>query len=190
MKQLSIKALHFKSIALPFNLQRRDKIALAVAGAVLALFIIMQAIIFPIVDRRTRLGEQIKSQTAALFEIQSLKAEFEDLNRNKHFNAAQIKQRPPGFRLFSFLDALAGKSGIKQNIIYMKPSTSNLKNSPYTLSMVEMKLQTLTMEQLVTFLHGVETSRQMVWIKRMSISKGEKNQGLLNSVLQVETFQQ
>ena len=71
----------------------------------------------------------------------------------------------------------------------MKPSTSNLKNSSYTLSTVEIKLTSLTMEQLTVFLYGIEDPPNMVWIKRISISKGDKNESLLNSVLQVETFQ-
>ena len=46
------------------------------------------------------------------------------------------------------------------------------------------------MEQLVAFIHGIETSNELVWIKSMSIYKGEKDQGLLNSLLHVETYQQ
>jgi len=57
------------------------------------------------------------------------------------------------------------------------------------LSTVEMKMNALTMEQLAAFLYGVEDYNNAVWIKRISISKGEKNQDLLNSILQVETFQ-
>ena len=102
---------------------------------------------------------------------------------------AGIKKRPKSFTLFSFIDKLAGTSGIKSNIVYMKPSTSNLKNSAYTLSMVEIKMTSLTMEQLTAFLYGIEDPANMVWIKRISISKGDKNESLLNSVLQVETFQ-
>ena len=83
---------------------------------------------------------------------------------------------------------MAGTGGIKSNIVYMKPSTSNLKNSSFTLSTVEIKLNALTMEQLTAFLYGIEDSANMVWIRRLSISKSDNNPNLLNSVLQVETF--
>src|SRR5690606_35168266 len=101
------------------------------------------------------------------------------LTRNAHSNEVQLKARPQGFTLFSFLDTLAGQSGIKQNIDYMKPSTSNLKNSSYSLSMVELKINALTMEQLVSFMHGVETSPNLIWIKRISIDRGEKENDLI-----------
>ena len=121
--------------------------------------------------------------------MHQLQSEYKALTRNLVSNESQLKNRPKGFTLFSFLDTLAGKSGIKQNIIYMKPSTTNMKGSPYTLSIVEMKIDSLTMNQLVAFLHGVETSPNMVWVKRISLSKGEKNNQLINSLLQVETYQ-
>ncbi len=174
---------------LPFNLQRREKIMIYAAGAILGCFLIAHIIIFPILDGRTSLENQIKSRTSELQEMRELKAEYESLTKDLNSSEARLKLRPKEFTLFSFLDDLAGKSGIKQNIENMKPSTSNLKGSPYTLSMVEMKMNSLTMEQLITFLHGVETSPNMIWVKRISITKGEREGQLLNSILQVETFQ-
>jgi general secretion pathway protein M len=91
--------------------------------------------------------------------------------------------------LFSFLDRLAGESGIKDQISYMKPSKTVQKNSPYKISRVEMKLDAITLEQLTNYLHGVETSKNMVDIKKISISKKDKKQGLLTAVLQVETVE-
>jgi len=71
----------------------------------------------------------------------------------------------------------------------MKPSSTTLKDSGYRVSLVEMKLQDVTMSQLLAYLHGIETSRDMISIKRLSISKGEKNKDLLNTVFQVETVE-
>lgn len=71
----------------------------------------------------------------------------------------------------------------------MKPSTTTQKDSPYRLSMVEMKLSGVTMSQLLAYLHGIETSRDMIAIKRLSISKGEQQADLINTVFQVETLE-
>jgi general secretion pathway protein M len=192
MMTISIKNLSFKSIkslSLPFNLQKREKIIVGIAGALLFIFILAHVFIYPVLNHRDSLKRQIVSRSLALQEMQQLKTEYVTLTRNAHSNAVQLKARPQGFTLFSFLDTLAGQSGIKQNIDYMKPSTSNLKNSSYSLSMVELKINALTMEQLVNFMHGVETSPNLIWIKRISIDRGEKENDLINSVLQVETFQ-
>jgi general secretion pathway protein M len=185
----SLQKLPINLEKLPINLQKREKIILSAAGVVIVVLLILQIIIFPIFDRNDALGKKIIERTKALEEVRQLKAEYQSLTQNLVSNENQLKNRPPGFTLFSFLDTLAGQSGIKPNIIYMKPSTTNVKGSPYSLSIVEMKIDSLTMGQLVTFLHGVETSPNMVWIKRISLSKGDKNNDLINSILQVETYQ-
>jgi general secretion pathway protein M len=191
MKIFNLPTISFKSISLPFNinLQRREKMAVTAAAIALAVFLVLKVIVLPIIDRGDILRDQIKSKTQALEEMQTLKAEYESVSRYSSNMDSGIKKRSKSFTLFSFIDKLAGTSGIKSNIVYMKPSTSNLKNSSYTLSTVEIKLTSLTMEQLTVFLYGIEDPPNMVWIKRISISKGDKNESLLNSVLQVETFQ-
>ncbi len=191
MKNFNIQSLSLKSIPLPFNLklQPRERTAVTLAGIAVVLFLVFQVLILPVVDKRSNLAKEIKSKNIALEMMQTLKAEHAALTQYNRGADAQLKKRPKDFTLFSFIDKLAGQSGIKNNIVYMKPSTSNLKNSAYSLSKVEMKINSLTMEQLTTFLHGVEGTTRMVWIKRMSISKGDKNNGLINAILQVETFQ-
>lgn len=194
MKIFNIPSFSFKGIkplSLPFNinLQRREKFAVIAAAIALGIFLVLELIVFPIVDSGDALRSQIKSKTKALQEMYQLKAEYESLSHYSKQMESKIRLRPKNFTLFSFIDKLAGSSGIKSNIVYMKPSSSNLKNSTYSLSIVEIKLTSLTMEQLTAFLYGIEDPANMVWIKRISISKGEKNESLLNSVLQVETLQ-
>jgi general secretion pathway protein M len=190
LKSLPSNLSSLKSIQLPFNLQQREKIALAIAGIALAVFLVFRLTLFPIIDSRAGLHKRIQTQTAAMAEMQTLKAEYETLTHFSRNMQQQLKRRSKTFTLFSFMDRLAGQSGLKQNIVYMKPSNSNLKNSPYSLSMVEIKMSALTMLQLTTFLHGIEDPTKMVWVKRLSISKDDKKEGLINSVLQVETLQQ
>jgi general secretion pathway protein M len=191
MKIFNFPSISLKSLSpqLNVNLQQREKLAIAIAGAALLLFLVFQLLIFPLIDRRDRLRKEIITKTEDVQTIQNHKTEYLSLSRSSVGMENRIKKRPKTFTLFSFIDRLAGKSNIKKNIIYMKPSTANIKNSSYKLSTVEMKLNALTMDQLTTFLHGVEDITNVVWIKRISITRDDKNEGLLNTVLQVETFQ-
>ncbi|NIV99991.1 hypothetical protein GWN26_13050 [Candidatus Saccharibacteria bacterium] len=52
-----------------------------------------------------------------------------------------------------------------------------------------MKLDAISLEQLTAFLHGVETSQNMVMVKKLSISKKDKKEGLINVIMQVETIE-
>jgi general secretion pathway protein M len=189
MKPIKLPSISLSSLPSFSGLNRRERLAVYGAGLAVFVFIVVQFIIFPVFDSRTTLRREIDKKRLNLSEIHQLKAEHDALTQTNRITDTQLKKRAKNFTLFSFLDNLAGKSGIKQNIVYMKPSTSNLKNSPYTLSIVEIKVQSLTMEQTLNFLHGIEMSGNHVWVKRMSLTRDEKKEGLLNSTIQVETYQ-
>jgi general secretion pathway protein M len=71
----------------------------------------------------------------------------------------------------------------------MRPTKTEQKNSPLKLSRVEMKLEAVTLEQLTTFLHGVETSKNMVSVSKLSITRRDQKEGLLDAILQVDTLE-
>ena len=71
----------------------------------------------------------------------------------------------------------------------MKPSTKEPKGSPHKVSVVELNLVGINLEQLVAYLYRIETSANLVEIKRLSITKTDKKAGFINAVLQVETPQ-
>jgi general secretion pathway protein M len=180
-----------KSLALSYymKLQQRERMAITIAGGVVAALLIMQLLLFPLLDRRTRLRKAIVDKTAALQKVYEQRAEYQSLSRNTSTLEAHLKRRPNTFSLFAYIDRLAGKSQLKGNIAYMKPSTTNIKNSPLRLSTVEMKLNGLTMEQLTAFLHGIENENNAMWLRRLTLSKGDQAKDLLDVVLQVETLQ-
>jgi general secretion pathway protein M len=168
------------------RLSPRERYSVYAMLACVGLFVLIQWVVFPLMERRDQLRRNIRIKETTLLDIQLLKVEYEELKASSALWKEKIGTRPPGFTLFSFMDELAGKAGVE--IAYMKPSTSKPKNSPYTISKVELKLQGITIKQLPPFLHMVETSEYMVYIRRMSITKKEK-EGTIDVVLQVETFE-
>ncbi len=169
------------------NLTRREKYSLYAVSGIICVFIIMQFIVFPVFDKRRRLERTLQVKTKILQQMIALKSEYDAVMRRTDLSKVHFENREKGFTLFSFLDKLSGKAGIKDRITYMKPSTTVQKNSPYKTSRVEMKLRGLTLQQLTVYLYMVETSKNMVNVKRLSISKGGKQKGFIDAVLQVET---
>ena len=169
------------------KLTRREKYSVFAASVAICLVVLFQFIIFPQIDKRKRLDRALQVKTEILEEMTALKFEYDAIKQSNDQSQIRFKKREKGFTLFSFLDKLSGRAGIKENITYMKPSTSVQKNSPYKISQVEMKLQGLTLQQLTTYLHMIETSRNMVYIKKLSILKTGKEKGFIDAVLQVET---
>ena len=83
-------------------------------------------------------------------------------------------------------DAILERVG-KDRIAYMKPSSSIQKSGPFKVSTVEMKLQAISLKQLTDYLYSVETSKDMVTVKRASFVKKAGGPAAIDAVLQVET---
>jgi len=171
------------------NLNKREKYAIGAAAAFAGLFIIIQFVIFPMIDKRERLNRLIDVKTKTIADMLTLKSEYDTIVTHINFSKSRLANRQKGFTLFSFLDILAGETGIKNKIKYMKPSSAFQKDGSVKLSLVEMKLEAVTLEQLTDYLYRVETSENAVYVRRISISKADKPAGAIDAVLQVETYE-
>ena len=171
------------------KLSKREKYAIWLGSALLGLFVITQFIIAPLLSHREKLTRGIQAQTRAYQEILTLKSEYEILKTRSETAAKNITTRQKGFTLFSFLDQLAGQTGIKDNVAYMKPTVSAQENSPYKTSVVETKLQAVTLERLTAYLYMIETSGNMVRINRLSITKKDNQTGYVDAVFMAETIE-
>jgi len=171
------------------RLSKREKYTVFTAIAAVGMYILIQYVCFPTLDYRSRLHRTLKQKTDVLAQMQHLQTEYQDLMQNAERLKRRYARRQKGFTLFSFLDRLARDTGIKDNIAYMKPSNAAQKDSAYKVSIVEVKLQGINLTTLTDYLYGVETSRNAITIKRMSITKKGKNKGLIDAVLQVEVVE-
>jgi len=171
------------------KMTKRERNAVFLAGGVIGVFLVLQLVVFPFMENNDLQSRRLAAKTKELKEIQQLKAEYETVRQQANRARNSITQRQSGFTLFSFLDRLAGETGLKDNIAYMKPSTSGLDDSPFKLSIVETKLQSVTIEQLTDYLYRIETSPNMVRLKRLSITRKGKELAYLDAVLLAEAFQ-
>ena len=71
----------------------------------------------------------------------------------------------------------------------MKPSASSGKG-PFKESLVEMKLEKITLGQMVGYLKLIESPEMLVSIKRIAIQTNKKETQFLDAILQVLTFTQ
>jgi general secretion pathway protein M len=171
------------------KLSRREKFIVAGGACALVVFLLIQLVITPVFSHRTQMRQAVKSKTLMLAEMHRMKSDYDGLKSRSRQSEARFTRRDKGFTLFSFLDQLAGQSQIKERVNYMRPSKIEQKNSAFKLSRVEMKLEAVTLEQLTTFLAGVETSRNAAVVSKISITRRDQKEGLLDAILQVDTLE-
>ena len=170
------------------KLAKREKYFVTIAACAIALFFIVQYPIMPFFAKRDRLQKGIKLKEAGLAEMVKLSAEYKSLQEGSQSMEQLIARREKGFTLFTFLERAAGEVGVKERIKYMKPSTSK-GTGPYKESMVEMKLEGITLAQLAGYLHRVELPQKAIIIKRISVKENAREAGSLEAVVQALTYE-
>lgn len=170
------------------KLATREKHLIWAGVACIVIFVILQFLIFPFFDSKKRMERGLKAKERGLVEIAGLSAEYQTYQTAYEGVREALSERKRGFTLFSFLDEAAGKAQVKTHIKYMKPSTP-VSTGPFKESMVEMKLEALTLQQLVGYLYLIESPSDLVSIKRLSVKENKKEQGYLDAIVQVLTFQ-
>lgn len=169
------------------RLNRREKYYVTAAAVVISVFLVFQLIIFPISSKRQRLERALAQKTEALQEMRGLQSEYLELEETALQAKSELARRDKNFELFSFLDRLAGQVGIKNNVTSMKPSSSVV--SDVKIATVQVKIDTITMDQFAKYLHQIEYSGNNLFVKRMIISKASKSEGYIDVSLQVETVE-
>ncbi len=186
MKKIDLKNLSKIDLK---NLSKREQSVVGATVVVISIFILVRFIFMPIINEKGHLQRKIKSQTKILERMSELEAEYLSMGNKAKSGNKGYGKRPKGFRLFSFLEKLAQTSGVKDNIGSMKPTTSEGKDKQYKISIVEVRLKGVDMKQLIRFLHGIETSKNMVHINRISITKQTRQKGSINAIIMAETIE-
>jgi len=164
------------------QLTGRERKMVILAGSALAVFAVVQFAIYPLFDHRSRLQKRLVSKEKALHEMQLLQQQFQQMDRQSGSMADVLEQREQGFSLFAFLEQKADESAVKEHIAYMKPSES-MEGEKLSQSRVEMKLQGVSLEQLLNFVKISESPSNLVGVAKMAIQENSKEQGSLDATL-------
>ena len=161
-------------------LTQKDRRALVVGISALALFLLVQFVLFPLLDKRKRLNRGISIRQKGLIEMQEMQSRYKQLSLQSNTLEQRVSKRSGEFGLFSFLEKMAAEAEVKENIAYMKPSDAT-GDGVLQQSMVEMKLKAINLKQLVALLERIESPEKIVELKRISIQENKKQEGTLDA---------
>ena len=164
------------------RLTGRERMAVTAAGAGLLIFVVLQFMVFPLIDNRSRLNKRLVAREKAVAEMRLLRERHRELSEQSGSMAALLAQREEGFSLFAFLEKNADESEVKEHIAYMKPSESR-GNEQFKQTLVEMKLQAVTLKKLVAFLEKTESPEHLVGIDKLTIQENTKEEATLDATL-------
>ena len=173
-----------------FNFSKREKNILIFGITFVVLFFGFKLGVVPVFEKRDTFKRILNEKQAALEEMVELQQYFLAVSNNFDTKTQVLTNRKKDFSLFSFLDYQAQQSGVKENVVYMKPFTKKLETSLYILATVKVKLKEVYLKELVDFLYHIESSKNGVTITSLSLSKAGKEKVKLDAVVETQTLMQ
>lgn len=170
------------------RLGKREKLFVSAGAAFIVCFLVFQVIISPYLEARQTLVRSLLRKEQEVLDMAILQQEYLQLKSRQSGVVEQLKLRKPEFSLFSYLEKQASAVKVKDRVTYMKPSNTELDDG-YLESVVEMKMEEVTLAQLVDFLLQVESQENVVVIKRIAIQTNKRTKDLLDVVISIFTIE-
>jgi type II secretory pathway component PulM len=157
------------------KLEPREKMLVKIAGAVVTLFLAYNLIYSPISNWRDSLDTTLETRHRELGEVQHLVDTY--LQRKKELQAAERNTVPMGkdFSLFSVIEGSLTKTVGHDKIASINPDADRKLSDGFVQYSVDLKLQNVSLGQIVDALYGVKTLSAPVAVSNMHVTRRLQN---------------
>lgn len=170
------------------RLEKKQRYYIAGAAIFVALALILEFGIFSLLDAKERIERSVQINQKKLSELVSLDHEFGKLQAKTAKVKRALAARTADYSLFSYVEKKAAQAGCQGNIKSMN-SSRGAQAASYEESIVDIKLDKITIRQLTDFLYYAESATDLVRIKRISVSKMKGSPEYLTAQIQLASFQ-
>lgn len=168
------------------QLSRREQVMVGAAVGAVLLVAIWLGVVDPYRAAMGRLDSQIRNRSNSLVEVKGLQQDVLQLRQQLSEVSGRKGMDGP---LFSYVETLTEESGVRDNLASMRPQPAT-QQGEYRQQLVELKLEKLSISQLVRFLYAIEYAGQGVQVKSMRIKRRFEDHSSLDVNLSVFTLEQ
>jgi type II secretory pathway component PulM len=153
------------------KLESRERTLVKLAGGVLALFLVYNFIYMPISNWRDSLDTTLETRRREIGEVQHLVENY--LERKKQLQQAERNTVPIGkdFSLFSVIESSLTKTVGHDKIASINPDADRKLSDGFIQYSVDLKLQNVSLGQIVDALYGVKTLSAPVAVSNMRVTR-------------------
>ena len=152
------------------RLAPRERVLVGVAAIAVLAISLYSFVWDPLQTSREQLTRRIAAKEKDLSEIQRERDAYLDVKRRLEANQAGFAPADNTFNLFAYLQGEISQAVPKEHIISMNPSNKNI-GTDYQEEMVEIKLQQLSLPQIVDLVYRVEKGQHPLRFSRLQIKK-------------------
>ena len=170
------------------QITRREKLLAVALGIFVSVWTLFAFAVNPARDRIETLNRLIPEKQNELRKLQAKSSEYIFLQDSINRLRTKIANQQDSFQLLPFLETLIRQSGLEKKVVSMKQQVM-LLDKQYSQTIVEVRLQNLTLSQLIDLLRKVESSDVLAKTKMLSIKRNAIDTGLLDSAFEVYSAQ-
>ncbi len=168
------------------NLSQRERWVLGGGVAFVLAVAIWLGVIAPYREAQQLLETRIDSRRQQVEEMQRLAARYQRLQRQVR-TAQNRPSRRPDFSLFSFVETLTENLGVRERLVSLRPHQGS-SGGEFREESVEIKLERLTLEQLVQLLYGLEKGEAALQVKNMRLKTRFDDRSRFDATLFVSRY--
>ena len=167
------------------KLAKREKLFIGGAAGIIGILVIMQLIVFPYFDKKSRMEKEIQGfiKYSKLIDEVGSNGQSDNFSLNRD---RVMAKRGPSFSLNSFVNGSAIAAGIQPK--KMDPSKGKEKGN-YVEDLLEVSFDDITSTQLYNFLYSIEKPEEFIFIKRINARKVKNQEGYLDATIGILTYQ-
>jgi general secretion pathway protein M len=165
------------------QLKPRERIFVTVGGIALVLALLYLAVLMPYRGALTRLDKQIAARGRQLQDVKSLRAQYLAMQQQILMVEMRVKNSQD-FSALTFIESLVERTAGRENLLSMRPQ-SPVTQSEFTLDSVEVKLEKLTLKQVLELLWGVEAANTPMQVKNLYLKQRFDDHSLLDASMTI-----
>ncbi len=166
------------------RLTRREKLLAGGFVIFAAAWLLFTVGVKPALGRIETLNRVISEKQQELEKLRTRSKEYILLRDSLNDLHTKVASQQKNFELLPLLESLIAKCGLSENVSTMNQQELPI-DSNYSETVVEIRLENLSLNQLVDFLYKIESSQVLARTKSLYIKRNPANKNLLDSVIEI-----
>lgn len=160
-----------------------------VAAAVLTVLVVgaWLGILSPYREKMSQLEAKMVSRQRQLRELRELESQYARLKAQMAMAERRLEGKGKSFSLFSFVEATTESQGIRDNLVSLRPHKVPAQGE-FNEESVEVKLDRVSLEQLVRLLYALESAEAFLQVKTLKVKSRFDDSSLLDTVLTITHY--
>ena len=167
------------------GLSSQERILVTIAAAGVGAALVFLIVVNPVLGASASADLRVATAQQELELVQRLRREYDEVHGRLATVEERIRNGPRG-EIFTTLEKLAAESVVK--VDSMEPRTSPASDA-YRETKVQVALKSVTLAQLVNYLHKIDSSDQVLSIKSLRIRTRKDKPELLDATFTVSSFE-